>query len=180
MQDRPRRGLDPDQLQGTAKPRLTDADSMLAAGPRHDLVMPNATVLDVLPPPPCARTLGWRLIDARPKEGWVRVGFEAQPAFANPAGAIQGGFLTAMLDDCMGPAVFLHTEGALYTVTIGLSVSFMAPARPGPLYGEGRIVQLGKSIAYLEAELQDAEGRRIASATSSARLIPAEKALAPA
>jgi acyl-coenzyme A thioesterase PaaI-like protein len=31
-----------------------------------------------------------------------------------PAGLIQGGILSAMLDDTMGPAVFVKTEGRLY------------------------------------------------------------------
>jgi len=141
--------------------------------------MTLATALDGLPPPPCARTLGWRLLDARPDEGWVRVGFEARPDFVNPAGAIQGGFLAAMLDDTMGPALFVMSQGALYSATIDMTVSFLAPAEPGPVFGEGRVVQLGRSVAFLEAQLSDAAGRLLARATSSARVIAADKALTP-
>jgi acyl-coenzyme A thioesterase PaaI-like protein len=39
------------------------------------------------------------------------------------------------------------------------------------------VVHLGKSIGFLEAELRDETGLLIARATSSARLVPAEKAL---
>ena len=39
--------------------------------------------------------------------------------------------LAAMLDDTMGPAVFVMTEGRLYTATISLTVNFLAPAKPG-------------------------------------------------
>ena len=77
----------------------------------------------------------------------------------------------------MGPAVFVHTEGALYTATIDFYVSFLAPAKPGPLIGEGRVVQLGKSIGFIEATLSDAAGTLIARATSSARLVPTAKAV---
>jgi uncharacterized protein (TIGR00369 family) len=136
-----------------------------------------ATALDHLPRPPCAELLGWRLVDARPADGWVRIGFEARPEFLNPAGYIQGGLLAAMLDDTMGPAVFIHTEGALYTATIDFNVSFMAPAKPGPLFGEGQVVRLGKSIGFVEAWLLDPAGGLIARATSSVRLVPAAKAL---
>ncbi|MDB5425710.1 MAG: PaaI family thioesterase, partial [Phenylobacterium sp.] len=31
------------------------------------------------------------MLDARPEEGWIRIGFEARPEFVNPAGFIQGG-----------------------------------------------------------------------------------------
>jgi uncharacterized protein (TIGR00369 family) len=139
--------------------------------------MPVATALDSIPRPPCAELLGWEMVHARPTEGWVRIRFEGKPQFRNPAGYIQGGLLAAMLDDTMGPAVFAMTEGALYTATIDMNVSYIAPGRVGPLYGEGRVVHLGKSVAFLEAELRDETGLLIARATSSARLIPAEKAL---
>jgi uncharacterized protein (TIGR00369 family) len=137
-----------------------------------------ATALDALPRPPCAEMLGWRVLDARPDDGWIRVGFDGKPDFRNPAGYIQGGFLTAMLDDTMGPAVFVATEGALYTVTIDMTVNFLNPARPGPLVGEAMIVQLGRTIGFLEGRLADADGVIVARATSTVRLVPAGKALA--
>lgn len=136
-----------------------------------------ATVLDTLPRPPCAELLGWRVLDARPADGWIQIRFEGRPEFRNPAGVIQGGFLAAMLDDTMGPAVFTMTEGALYTATIDMNVSFLAPAKVGSLVGEGQVLQLGKSVAFIEARLMDEAGTVVARATSSARLIPAAKAL---
>ena len=75
-----------------------------------------ATALDSIATPPIATLLGFHLIDARPQEGWIRIGFEGKREFCNPAGFIQGGILTAMLDDTMGPAVLVMTEGRLYTV----------------------------------------------------------------
>ena len=137
----------------------------------------TATALDDLPPPPCARLLGWHVLAARPKEGWIKIGFDARWEFTNPAGYIQGGFLAAMLDDTMGPAVFAMTEGRLYSPTIDMHVSFLTPARPGRLVGEGRVGQLGKSIAFVEATLSDAAGQPVARATCTARLAEAEKAL---
>ena len=136
-----------------------------------------ATALDNLPKPPCADLLGWRVLDARPDEGWIRIGFEGRPEFRNPAGFIQGGFLAAMLDDTMGPAVFAATEGALYTATIDMNVSYLKPAKVGPLFGEGQVVQLGKTVAFIEARLTDGDGALVARATSSARLVASEKAL---
>jgi uncharacterized protein (TIGR00369 family) len=136
-----------------------------------------ATALDRLPAPPCAQLLGWKVLDARPGEGWIRIGFEGRPEFRNPAGFIQGGFLAAMLDDTMGPAVFAATDGALYTASIDMNVSFLKPAKVGALFGEGQVVQLGKTVAFIEARLTDAAGDLVARATSSARLVAAEKAL---
>jgi len=120
-----------------------------------------ATVLDRFPTPPCARLLGLDIIDADHASGWVRVRFAAKPEFCNASGTIQGGFLAAMLDDTMGPAVMIMTQAEHYPTTIDLNVSFLAPARPGPLYGEGRVIQLGQSIGFVEAGLIDANGLRI-------------------
>jgi uncharacterized protein (TIGR00369 family) len=129
------------------------------------------------PKPPCAATLGWELLDADPEAGTVRIGFEARPEFCNPAGFVQGGFLAAMLDDAMGPAVLVKSGGALFTPTIDLHVSFLAPARPGRLVAEGGIAQLGKSIAFLEAILFGPGGDPLARAAASARVVPIEQAL---
>jgi hypothetical protein len=81
-----------------------------------------ATALDHIRMPPCARLLGWRLVDARPQDGWIKIGFDGKPDFCNPAGFVQGGILSAMLDDTMGPAVFVMSDGRLYTTTITMTV----------------------------------------------------------
>lgn len=139
--------------------------------------MPVATALDRFPAPPCARLLGWHVLDCRPTDGWIRVGFLARQEFLNPAGYVQGGLLAAMLDDTMGPAVFTHTDGRLYTATIDMTVSYLAPAKPGPLFGEGQVVHLGSTVGFIEARLMDAAGAVVARATSSARLVAVEKAI---
>src|SRR3954462_4269628 len=136
-----------------------------------------ATALDRLAAPPSSKLLGWHLLDARPKQGWVRIGFEGKPAFCNPAGFIQGGFLTAMLDDTMGPAVFVMTEGRLYTATITMTVNFLAPAKPGKLIGEATVTQLGKTVAFVEGRLMSEEGTLLATASTSARLVETAKAV---
>ena len=136
-----------------------------------------ATALDRLVTPPCARLLGWHLLDARPDDGWIRIGFEGKPEFCNPAGFIQGGMLSAMLDDTMGPAVFAMTDGKLYTATITISVNFLAPAKPGPIIGEARVTQLGKTIAFVEGRLLAEDGVVLATASTSARLVETAKAV---
>jgi uncharacterized protein (TIGR00369 family) len=133
------------------------------------------TALDRLEVPPCSRLLGWRLLDARPEQGWVRIGFDGKPEFCNPAGFIQGGILTAMLDDSMGPAVFIMTEGKLYTATISMTVNFLAPAKPGPIVGEADVTQIGKTIAFVEARLTAQDGVVLATSTASARLVETAK-----
>ena len=134
-----------------------------------------ATALDDFTAPPSSKLLGWHLLDVRPKDGWIRIGFEGRKEFCNPAGSVQGGILSAMLDETMGPAVFVMTEGKLYTATITMTVNFLAPAKPGPIVGEANVIQIGKSIAFVEGKLMAEDGRVLATATTSLRLIEAAK-----
>ena len=136
-----------------------------------------ATALDRIPMPPVAKLLGWRVADARPRDGWIRIVFDGKQDFCNPAGFIQGGMLSSMLDDTMGPAVFIMAEGRLFTTTITMNVNFLAPAKPGPITGEATVTQLGKTIAFVEGRLTAADGTLIATASSSIRLVEAARAL---
>jgi len=135
------------------------------------------TIMDDFAMPPCARLLGWHMIEADPEQGRVKIGFEGKPEFCNPAGFIQGGLLSAMLDDTMGPAVLIHTNGAVYTSTISLTVNFLNPARVGKLIGEARVTQVGKTVAFVEARLIDEQGTVVATATSTARVVETAKAV---
>ena len=137
-----------------------------------------ATAFDRFTAPPSSKLLGWHLIDARPDEGWIRIGFDGRKDFCNPAGFIQGGILSAMLDDTMGPAVFVMTDGRLYTATITMTVNFLAPAKPGKLIGEANVTQLGRTIAFVEGKLMSEDGTVLATATTSARLVETAKAIA--
>ena len=109
--------------------------------------------------------------------GWIRIGFDGRQEFCNPAGFIQGGILGAMLDDTMGPAVLVMTDGRLYTATISMTVNFLAPARPGPITGEASVTQLGKTVAFVEGRLMAGDGVVLATATASARLVETAKAI---
>lgn len=124
---------------------------------------------------PCATLLGRRLLGHDEDRGWIKFGFEGRPEFLNPAGRVQGGFLTAMLDDTMGPVVLLKSGGALYPSSIDMNISFLTAAKPGPLVCEGEVLRLGKTVGFVEGRLRDADGRLIARATSSVMLVPAER-----
>jgi acyl-coenzyme A thioesterase PaaI-like protein len=56
-------------------------------------------------------------------------------------------------------------------------VNFLAPAKPGPIVGEARVTQLGKTIAFAEGKLLAADGAWLATATTSARLVETAKAV---
>jgi uncharacterized protein (TIGR00369 family) len=125
-------------------------------------------------PPPAAVTLGWELVAVDPERGTIEVAFSAGEQFLNPAGVIQGGFLAAMLDDTLGPALVATLPPGQFAPTLDLHVQFLRPARPGRLVGRGRVVHRGSEVCFLAGELFDPEGRPVAVATATAtiRTIP--------
>jgi len=125
-----------------------------------------------LPPPAAGKLLGWSLQECDPEAGTIRIEFTATEAFLNPLGTVQGGILTAMLDDTMGPAASAALGGAAFAQTLELKTSFHRPGRVGKLYGDGRVVHKGREIIFLAGELRDPDGGLIASATATARIVP--------
>jgi uncharacterized protein (TIGR00369 family) len=123
------------------------------------------------PPPPAARLLGWKVLEAEPGSGRIRVQFEATREFTNPLGNVQGGFLAAMLDDTLGPALATTFKEQEFAPTLELKINFIRPAKPGTLVGTGRVVHRGGTVAFLEGELHDTAGDLIATATATARLV---------
>jgi len=128
------------------------------------------TIFDKFPLPPAARLLGWNLIALDPHAGTIEVEFNASTEFTNPSGFIQGGFLAAMLDDTLGPAVFAMTKGKRMTTTIDLHVHYLRPVKPGRVIAKARVINLGANIAFSEGELFNPDGKLSARATSSAIL----------
>ncbi len=127
------------------------------------------------PMPPAAATLGWELVDADTEVGSIEVEFTANRGLTNPLGNIQGGFLAAMLDDTLGPALVATLDPGQFAVTLELKVSFLRPAGVGRLVGRGRVIHRGGSIAFLEGSRTDSEGATVATATATARIISTEQ-----
>jgi uncharacterized protein (TIGR00369 family) len=128
------------------------------------------------PLPPAARLLGRKVLAVDPAAGAITVEFTARAEFLNSAGTVQGGFLAAMLDSTIGPALRATLEHGEFSPTLELKVSFIRAARPGALTGRGRIVHRGGSIAFLEADLRNPEGELVATATATARIVAKESA----
>jgi uncharacterized protein (TIGR00369 family) len=106
-----------------------------------------------VPPPPCAKTLGNEIVHVDSERGTIEIKFEAKPEFLNPAGNVQGGFLAAMLDDTMGPAIMATLAAGEFAPTLNLNVQFHRPAKAGPLKGVGRVVLRGTEVCQLAGEL---------------------------
>lgn len=97
--------------------------------------------------------------------------FEGTPGLHayNPIGAVHGGYAATLLDSACGCAVHASLQpGQTYT-TIELKVAYhkAITAETGRVRAEGRVLTLGRRVAFAEATLKDAAGKLYASATSS-------------
>lgn len=137
------------------KPRVTDAEML-------------ARFQNSKKRPPCSETLGMRLADLNQDKQWVKMEFDASPSFANPTGAVQGGFIAAMLDEAMSTAVIIASNVTMTAPTLEMKTSYLKRLMPGKASVEARILKLGKSAAFMEADCFDAGGELVARATATA------------
>jgi uncharacterized protein (TIGR00369 family) len=123
-------------------------------------------------PSQSSQTLGFQLIEMDVKAGTARVEFAGKPEFANPTGYIQGGFLSAMLDDVMGMMAMLKVAPKSFASTIDLHVHYLRPVRVGKIEVAARITNKGPSVMFAEADLYDCRGKVSAKATSALAITP--------
>ncbi len=128
--------------------------------------------------PPASKLLGFELLDLSIEQGWVDVAFTARPEFANPTGSMQGGFVTAMLDDAMGVAASVHSGLTKIVPTLQLTVTFLHPVPVGRVIVRGEVLRLGRNTAQLSGVLRLADGTIAATAMAAAavRDFPARRA----
>jgi uncharacterized protein (TIGR00369 family) len=122
--------------------------------------------------PPSARHLGFELIDFSIEQGWAEVAFTPRPEFANPAGAVQGGFVCAMLDDAMGFTASISQGFAILVPTLQVCVSYLRPTPMSRVIARGEVLRMGNTTAHLQGSLRLPDGTLLATASASAVLRP--------
>ena len=119
--------------------------------------------------PTGSQTLGFRMTAVSQATKTVEVAFDARAELLlNPMKQIQGGYLCAMLDECMSVACMVASGMTHVAPTAEMKTSFLRPAMPGEIRGVGRVVRGGSRVAFTEGELFDPEGRLLAKATGTA------------
>lgn len=148
---------------------------MAAARPSlEDLTRYRDLFLETFPVPPSGLSLGFDLVSLDVEAGTAVVDFRATGAMLNPAGTVQGGYLTAMLDETMGPLIHVMTAGRLMPSSTDLHTQFHRPGAPGRMRATARITRLGQQICTATAELHDEGGRLLATCIQTAILLPFE------
>ncbi|MEL6859459.1 MAG: PaaI family thioesterase [Pseudomonadota bacterium] len=141
------------------KPRISDAEML-------------ARFQNSKKRPPCSDTLGMRLAEVEQDAKRIRMDFEVPTMFANPTGAVQGGFIAAMMDEAMSTCCIIASNVTMTAPTLEMKTSYLRRLMPGPAQVEARILKWGRSAAFMEAECFDNNGILVAKATATAIPMP--------
>jgi uncharacterized protein (TIGR00369 family) len=119
-------------------------------------------------PPNCDLTLGLTCVE-KGADATTVWRMRVDERFLNPAGIVQGGFLSAMMDSAMGAsAVLTVKDRKVFVANTEMKSSFLRPARNGDvLTCTASVLKPGKVVAFLGARVVDGEGRLVATASST-------------
>jgi uncharacterized protein (TIGR00369 family) len=87
----------------------------------------------------------------------------------NPIGMVHGGYAATLLDSACGCAVHASLSPTQAYTTLELKIAYhkAMTKETGLVRAEGRVVSLGRRVAFAEGKLIDANGKLYASATST-------------
>ena len=98
--------------------------------------------------------------------GEVTVAMDVLDRHINLQGLVHGGMLAILADTACGLSIRSAMEPGRLHVTTDLDIHYLAPARPGRLFGHGKAIRVGWTLAFAEASVEDEEGRLLARAQS--------------
>jgi uncharacterized protein (TIGR00369 family) len=92
---------------------------------------------------------------------------------AHGGGVVHGGFIMLLADAAMTAAAFSTVEAGTAVATLDIKVNFLRPVFPDgrDLVARGRVFHSGRTIVIANAEVTNADGKRVAVATSSAMFL---------
>jgi len=124
---------------------------------------------------PTTALLGMHLEALDSAVGTTRFRMEVSPQFCNPMGSLQGGIVTTALDDAAATAVIVKSGRRVGVPTIEFKVSFFGPAKlDSTVWFEGRVLKLGRTVSFAEADMVDGAGKLLARMSTSVMVVDLE------
>jgi uncharacterized protein (TIGR00369 family) len=121
----------------------------------------------ILPPPPMARLIGFRMHVVEP--GRIVMELEPHESLENTIGLMHGATAAALLDTAMGCAISTKLPAGQGSVTLDLKLTYLRPlsVRSGTIWAEGKIIKLGRQTSYTEGFVRDGAGNLAVHATAT-------------
>jgi uncharacterized protein (TIGR00369 family) len=120
---------------------------------------------------PFQRHLGLRWSVADEVTGAIAVDMEMRDELRGPAGTLEGGVISTLVDVAGASAVAMRAQQMVATEHI--AVSFLAPGRAGPIRATGVPLRVGKHDGVAEVRVVDTgkDERLMAVATVTLRIL---------
>jgi uncharacterized protein (TIGR00369 family) len=96
--------------------------------------------------------------------GEVTIVMDVRDLHVNLQGLVHGGMLAVLADTACGLSIRSAMEPGRLHVTTDLDIHYLSPAEPGRLFGRGKAIKVGRTLAFAEASIDDGEGRLLARA----------------
>jgi 1,4-dihydroxy-2-naphthoyl-CoA hydrolase len=103
-----------------------------------------------------------------------------RPELINAAGLLSGVVTYALVDYCMGSALWVQTSEDEHIATISISINYVQTATEGEIVCTTELDRRNKSNAVLRSEVRHEDGRLLVTAIGSYTIFPARKRPRPA
>ena len=123
---------------------------------------------------PVGELIGFRIAEAG--DGRAVVVLRSGPEHFNPMGTLHGGVLCDIADAAMGYAFASTLEAGESFTTVELKINYLRPVREARLRAEGRVVQRGRTLGYVECQVTDDSGKLVAKSSSTCLVLRGEQA----
>ena len=112
------------------------------------------------------RLIGY-VLDVGQRDGLARCHLDVGERHLNRHDRLHGGIAAAMLDNASGAAGSLSMDptGRHPWVTLSMTISYLAPGRPGRITATARITGGGRRTKFIDAELRHEDGTLIATSS---------------
>lgn len=122
--------------------------------------------------PPVCQLTGWRLLEV--DEGTSTWSMPASEWFCTGFGTFYGGIIALFIDGGINTAVTTTLPAGTSFGTLDLKVNFLRPVTPDgrDLVARARVTHRGRTVSVTRAEIENADGKLVAMATSSAMILP--------
>ena len=104
-----------------------------------------------------------------------RIRLTIRDELINPAGLLSGPVVYALVDYCMGSALWVERSEGERIATIGISINYVQTAREGEVVCESTLDRRNDRVALLHSEVRHDDGRLLATATGSFSIFPRER-----
>lgn len=120
-----------------------------------------------LPPPPIAAHFDFGPSSVEP--GKVTFTCTPDESAYNPIGLIHGGLVCTLLDSVTGCAVQSTLPAGVGYTSIEIKVNYLRPVHghTGEMVAHGWVTKPGRRVAFAEGDVCDAEGKLLATASST-------------